>query len=240
MGLPLESPSDALGQTRWNDSLVGSRPLRIVFFSGVECVHLDRSFIHAWLARKTRSGCKRLGIFGAACAFYGYNSWITRCPGYWLRTKYLRNVLRFRIGEGTAVHMGCFFTGRSIEIGDHSVVNRNCYLDGRGELYIGDNVSISPEVYILTATHDVDDTDFKVKVGSVRVENRVWIGARALVLPGVTLGEGSVVGAGAVVTRSTDAYSVVVGNPAREVRKRSPNLSYELRYFSYFNTDLGH
>jgi maltose O-acetyltransferase len=64
----------------------------------------------------------------------------------------------------------------------------------------------------------------------VRIGDRVWIAYRAIILPGVTIGEGAVVGAGSVVTKDVEPYTIVAGNPARVVNKRSPNLHYALNY----------
>ena len=73
-------------------------------------------------------------------------------------------------------------------------------LDVRGGLEIGADVSVSPEVAILTAAHSVSDPSFRVELRRVAIEDHVFIGTRAVVLPGVRLGRGCVVGAGAVVT----------------------------------------
>jgi len=135
--------------------------------------------------------------------------------------------------------MGCFVTGQQISIGERSVVNRRCYLDGRGGLAIGDDVSISPEVYVISVSHDVSSPTFQAFNAPVEIGDRVWIGARAMILPGVTLGTGSVVGAGAIVTRPVAPFTVVAGNPAREIGKRNEQLSYRLRYFPWFDTDIG-
>ena len=186
-----------------------------------------------------RGVIRRILQWGSACRFYTFNALVSHLPGYWLRTLWLREVLHYRIGSGSSIHMGCFVTGSSITVGRNSVINRNCYLDGRGGLAIGDNVSISPEVYILTASHDVDSPKFQSVMAPVCIEDRVWIGARAVILPGVKLSIGTVVGAGSVVARTTEPYSVVVGNPARVVRKRNADLTYALRYFPWFNTDVG-
>jgi acetyltransferase-like isoleucine patch superfamily enzyme len=159
-------------------------------------------------------------------------------PSYTLRHLYLRSVLGFTLGRGAAIHMGCFVTGRLFSIGENSVINRNCKLDGRGGLTIGANTSISPECAILTLTHEVNDPGFAAKVGPVTIGDRVWLGTRALVLPGVRIGDGAVVGAGSVVTRDVAAYTIVAGNPARPIGQRSADLTYALRYFPLFDTDI--
>ncbi len=102
--------------------------------------------------------------------------------------------------------MGCFFTGRNIHIGDRSVVNRHCYLDGRGGLTIGADVSISPECYLLSLTHDPQDSLFRAVPKPVEIMEHAWLGARVTILPGVRIGEGGVVGAGSIVTRDVAPY----------------------------------
>jgi acetyltransferase-like isoleucine patch superfamily enzyme len=174
----------------------------------------------------------------AASAYYLYNHFVTRIPVYGIRHAYLRKVLGFGIGEGTAVHMGCFVTGRSIRIGRNTVINRRCYLDGRAGLTIGDNVSVSPECYLLSLGHDPQAPDFRAVPGPVAIGDYAWLGARSMVLPGVVLGEGAIVGAGAVVTKSQPPYAIVAGIPARPIGERKRGLAYRLSYFPYFDTDI--
>jgi acetyltransferase-like isoleucine patch superfamily enzyme len=179
-----------------------------------------------------------LKAFLAAAAFYLYNSFITHVPLYWLRRWYLTGILRLRIGRGVAVHMGCFIAGRHISIGDHTVINRGTYLDGRQPLRIGSNVSISPECYILTLDHRVDSPDFAAEPGPVAIGDYAWLGARAMILPGADLGEGAVVGAGAVVTKPVAPYIIVAGVPAKPIGERPRGLRYTLKYFPLFNSDV--
>jgi acetyltransferase-like isoleucine patch superfamily enzyme len=96
-----------------------------------------------------------------------------------------------------------------------------------GPVTIGDRVCINDGVEILTASHHVDDPQWRHKVGEVRVDDYVWIGTRAIILPGVSLGWGCVVGAGAVVTKSVPSRAIVAGNPARTLNKtRCAELDY--------------
>jgi maltose O-acetyltransferase len=105
-------------------------------------------------------------------------------------------------------------------IGAYSRINRDCCLDARGPLVIGENVSISPEVVILTAGHRTDDPGFPVETRPVTIEDHVWIGTRATILPGVRLGRGCVVAAGAVVTRDVPPLAIVGGVPAAQIGTR--------------------
>lgn len=114
--------------------------------------------------------------------------------------------------------------GKHTHLGNHVYANFNLTLVDDTDIYIGDHVMIAPNVVISTAGHPIDPT-LRKKVAQfnipVRIGNNVWIGAGAIVLPGVTIGENSVVGAGSVVTKDIPANVVAVGNPCRVMREIS-------------------
>lgn len=169
---------------------------------------------------------------------YLTNNVIANFPSAGVRHLWYRNVNGVRIGEGSTVLMQAYlYTGvgrrnraPSIVIGKHTVVNRGCCLDGRGGLRIGDNVSISPGVWLLTDQHDMNDPSFPEEFGPIEIEDYAWLGSRALVLPGVKIGRGAVVAAGAVVTKDVSPYDIVGGVPARPIGTRSRDLRYQLNY----------
>ena len=91
----------------------------------------------------------------------------------------------------------------------------------RGQLYIGDRVSIGPNCTFVLMSHPNSShirKHIKSKPAIIRIGDDVWIGASAIILPGVTIGEGAVVGAGAVVTKDIPPFAIVVGNPAKIIR----------------------
>jgi maltose O-acetyltransferase len=159
---------------------------------------------------------------------YATNHVVAHVPSFALRRLWYRRALGMSLARGAGIHLGChvWFYGPGqirrdgVEIGVNSRVNRNCCLDVRGGLQIGDDVSVSPDVVVLTASHRVDDPSFRVETRPVVMEDNVWIGTRATILPGVTLGRGSVVCAGAVVTRDVAPLAIVAGVPARPVGER--------------------
>lgn len=104
---------------------------------------------------------------------------------------------------------------------------------------IGRAVSVSPETYILTASHDPHDDRFRPVLSPVVIDDYVWLGARSLILPGVSIGRGAIIGAGAVASRAVPPRAICVGNPARQVGERRGDLSYALSYFPWFDTDIG-
>jgi acetyltransferase-like isoleucine patch superfamily enzyme len=156
-------------------------------------------------------------------------------PIHALRTGWYRHVCRMQVGENSHIHRQCrMYHPFKIVIGSHSVINYGVLLDGRRGLHIGNNVSISEGTAVLTLEHDVDDAGFGLRGGQVTIEDRVFIGSYARILPGVTIGEGAVIGVGSVVTSDVAPYTVVVGVPARYVRDRSRDLIYQLGYHKRF------
>jgi maltose O-acetyltransferase len=166
---------------------------------------------------------------------YGYNDWLSRFPSRTIRRAYLRTWLG-TLGAGTGVQMGCqFLNGRKVHFGARNVINFGCLFDGRKfSIRTGDDVSIGPEASILTLGHDPQSPEFADRGGEVTVGDRAWIGYRAIILPGIEIGEGAVVGAGAVVTKDVAPFTIVAGNPARKIGERNRNLSYQLNFQPWF------
>jgi maltose O-acetyltransferase len=143
--------------------------------------------------------------------------------------------MRFEIGERASIFMGAQFDTREhFKLGNLSTINRGCRLDNRGGLEIGSNVSISADVCILTADHDPQSSSFAGRNRPVQIGDYVFIGTRAMILPGVTIGRGAVVAAGAVVTRPVAERSIVAGSPAREIGTRHADLDYQVGYSPFF------
>ncbi|AQR72918.1 acyltransferase [Sphingomonas sp. LM7] len=114
-----------------------------------------------------------------------------------------------------------------LELGDNVSINRSCNISCSGGITIGDDVSIAHGVSILTTEHGFDDPDVPIKRQPVSrhpvvIESDVWIGAKATVLAGVRIGKGSIVAAGAVVTKDVPANSIVGGIPARVMKQVRP------------------
>ncbi len=112
--------------------------------------------------------------------------------------------------------------GAHVYLGDNVYANFSLTLVDDANIYIGDNVMIAPNVTIATAGHPVN-VELRSKLmqfnADVHIEKNVWIGAGAIILPGVTIGENSVIGAGSVVTKDIPANVVAVGNPCRVIRE---------------------
>jgi len=169
-------------------------------------------------------------ILGSAAAWL-YNSAIGALPSRTLREIYLSRWLG-GLGKGTEVQLCCrFLNGRKIFLGERNVINFGCLLDGRKfRIHTGSDVSIGPHASILTLGHDAEAPDFADRGGDVLIGDHVWIGYRTIILPDLEIGKGAVVGAGAVVTKSIEPYSIVAGVPARKIGERNPQLNYSLDY----------
>jgi acetyltransferase-like isoleucine patch superfamily enzyme len=169
-------------------------------------------------------------IAGSALAWC-YNELVSLLPSRRLRKLYLR-VWLGRFGRGTNVQMRCrLLNGRKVFFGDRNVINSGCFFDGRCfPIEIGQDVSIGPEATILTLGHDPRSPNFGDKGGPVKIGDHVWIGYRAIILPGIEIGEGAVVGAGAVVTKDVPPFTIVAGNPALKIGDRPRDLDYTLDF----------
>nr|WP_277350429.1 acyltransferase [Rhodococcus sp. BL-253-APC-6A1W] len=123
-----------------------------------------------------------------------------------------------------------FFHPPGVDIGNNSIIGNDCFLDGRRGLKIGDNVNIGGHVHIFTLEHNPHASDFGVQGGAVNIGDYAYVASRATILPGVTVGKGAVVAAGAVVTKDVQPYRIVGGTPAREIGDRTSDLQYALNY----------
>ena len=149
-------------------------------------------------------------------------------------TEATKRVVPFCTGDAKRVGDGCFYldfivwlNGGRIELGDRVGFNYGCFVNGYGGLFIGDDCRFGPYVMIHTANHEHDDPEQPLwslgwrDDGPLRIGSNSWIGMGSCVLPGVTIGQGCIVGAGSVVAGDLPDYTVAVGNPAKVIRERT-------------------
>jgi len=114
----------------------------------------------------------------------------------------------------------CVFAPFLLTLGNHACLGPFSEVYNLGPVRIGAHVTISQQAYLCNGTHDLEDPNLPLLVGNMTIGQEVFIGARAFIMPGVTVGEGAVVGACAVVTKDVAPWTVVVGNPAKIIKKR--------------------
>ncbi|MBI2617076.1 acyltransferase [Candidatus Gottesmanbacteria bacterium] len=141
-------------------------------------------------------------------------------PIHWVR-RLLYRLVGIKIGKSSTIHMFAnFYQPGGITIGEDTIVGDHAFLDGRARLIIGSHVAISSQVLIYNSQHDIHSQDFAVEYGEVNISNYVFIGPRVTILPGVHIGIGAVVAAGAVVTKDVDPFTIVAGVPAEKIGER--------------------
>lgn len=159
---------------------------------------------------------------------------IGRVPSHAIRNFFYRRA-GITLPRSSSIHWRAeFYHPEGIAIGEHCIIGDTCFLDGREGITVGKNVNVGGKVSIYTRQHSVDSPMFAEVGGPVVIGDYAWIASHAIVLPGVTIGEGAVVAAGAVVTKDVAPYTLVGGNPAVFIRERSLDLRYELGYAKRF------
>ncbi|MBF1387126.1 MAG: glycosyltransferase [Prevotella denticola] len=147
---------------------------------------------------------------------------------FWTWRRFYLKMIGLKIGKQSFIMKRTYFMAAwRVNIGDYTHINQGCLIDARAGLTIGNNVSISHNVKIVTGSHDVQDKNFKAIWNSTHIDDYVWLGVGCTILPGVHIGKGAVVAAGAVVTKNVEPYSIVGGIPAKEIGKRSTDLDYK-------------
>jgi acetyltransferase-like isoleucine patch superfamily enzyme len=152
----------------------------------------------------------------------------SRVPVHRLRVGIIK-ALGARIDDTATLYHGFQIrAGRRLTIGARTNIGDGAILDARGGLTIGEDVNFSTQVHVWTAQHGWDDPDFAYESAPVVIGHHVWLSTRVTVLPGVTIGDGAVVAAGAVVTKDLAPYALYGGVPARFIRARESPKEYRL------------
>mgnify|MGYP003588811200 FL=1 len=121
----------------------------------------------------------------------------------------------------STIHIGAnFFKPANISIGHDTIIGDHCFLDGRAPLKIGNHVGIASQVLIYNDEHDINSDNYGNSFGPVEIGDYVFIGPRAIILPGVKIGKGAVVAAGAIVTKDIPEFEIWAGIPAKKINDR--------------------
>jgi len=161
---------------------------------------------------------------------------IVGCIPSHLVRRFFYRIAGMHIGSGSTIHMGAkFYNPRRITIGNDTILGEGVVLDGRERLQIGNHVDFASEVMVYNSQHDISSEDFHAVSAPVIIEDYVFVGPRAIILPGVTIGKGAVVAAGAVVTKDVHQFEIVGGVPAKVIGERkAKELHYRLGRAAWF------
>lgn len=144
--------------------------------------------------------------------------------GYIIRYALAKKLL-VNCGDRVAIHNRCYFgNGSRLSVGDRTRLGKNARLNGR--ISIGEDVMMGPDVVIMATSHEYKDENTPMNQQGeaaerpIKIGDDVWIGTRVIILPGVCIGEHSIIGAGSVVTKTFPKKSIIGGNPAKLIRTR--------------------
>ena len=168
-----------------------------------------------------------------------YNYWldfelmVLRCVGhvpFHSFRKLFYALAGIELGKGATIHMwASFFQPRNIAIGEGTRVGDHAFLDGRARLTVGKEVDIASYVMVYNSEHNLESDEFTAREEPVEIGDYSFIGPRVIILPGVKIGTGAVVAAGAVVTKDVEDYAIVGGVPAVKIGERkNKDLHYKL------------
>lgn len=155
--------------------------------------------------------------------------WVGHVPSHCFRN-FCYSLAGIKLGKGAKIHMWAnFFQPKNIEIGPGTIVGDHAFLDGRQKIKIGKETDIASQVLIYNSEHDLEKEDFGAREEPVEIEDYCFIGPRVIILPGVKIGKGAVVAAGAVVTKDVEPFIIVGGVPAKAIGERNnKNPNYHL------------
>ena len=165
------------------------------------------------------------------------NHFINHLPIHFFRLAFYKKVMKFEIGENSSIHLGVKFNcAKNFIMGNNSTINQDCRIDNRGSIIIGDNVSISPQVKILTADHDIKSPSLEGRNRPINIHDYCFLGTDCIILGGINLAKGTVVSAGALLTKSTEVFGIYQGVPAiKKGQRSSETINYSSSYKRWFH-----
>lgn len=174
-------------------------------------------------------------VIAGAMLNYSYNNLVTHIPIHLFRKLFLRLFNRNIHSSSVILMHTRILNFWKIRIEEKVVINQYCLLDCRMHtISIGRHTDIGPYTRIWTLGHNPDSDTHELYGGNVAIGHHVWIASGVTVLPGVNISDGSVVASASVVSKSTEPRDIVAGNPAKFVRKRKNDLTYQLNYNPIF------
>ena len=186
------------------------------------------------ISRGEKFGGKSVFIrkyFSYADAMYRYyDLQIGMIPSFRIRDFLYKKLFRVQMANDVVLHYGAEIRcHRKLVLGEGTIIGDKALLDARNGIRMGRYVNLSSNVQIYTEQHNHRDPMFGCYLSDkccVTIDDRVWVGPSVIILPGVHIGEGAVVAAGAVVTKDVEPFTIVAGIPAKPVGERTKELKY--------------
>jgi acetyltransferase-like isoleucine patch superfamily enzyme len=170
-----------------------------------------------------------LGGYAGGFIFYSILQ-TGKIPFHTVRNFIYRYFYKANLKDNVIIYSGAEIRSpNKLTIGKGSIIGHYSVLDARNFIEIGENVNFSHGVWLWTEQHNHNDPDFSTespKKKKIIICDRVWLGPRVIVLPGCTIGEGAVVGAGSVVTKDIEPFTINAGIPAKKIAERNRNINY--------------
>lgn len=165
---------------------------------------------------------------------YITNHIVSHIPFWIIRKMYLL-LCGAKIKSHSQIDMNVtFMDPNRLCVGHNTHINRQCLIDARGELSIGNNVSISLRSAIITGSHNHKSSEFEFIRTKITIDDFVWMGFQTTVVGNVHIGKGAVICAGSVVTKDVEPWSIMAGVPARKIGERPRNLKYSILEDNYY------
>ena len=187
--------------------LINTSSSELIRYQKIKILKAFYLFIYYSICIRLPDAPMPLGRIGAAMRIFICKKLFKKCGSH------------LRVAPGVS-----FGSGLNIEIGDNSSLNKDCWI--ANDTIIGDDVFMGPEIIILSSGHEFTSTNKPMRIQGapprkpVIIGNDIWIGTRAIILPGVKIGDHSIIAAGSVVTKDVEPWSIVGGNPAKLIRSR--------------------
>jgi acetyltransferase-like isoleucine patch superfamily enzyme len=193
-------------------------------------------FVKSFVKYRLRTIIKSSFFFHLKSFFQYYllNDIISNLPAFRLRKIYFI-LLGLKIGKGSIINMKSYFLApNKIIIGNYTHINRKVFIDARGGCVIGDSVSLSYNVSLISGSHDAQSESFKQIYSPIYIADYVWIGANVTVLQGVKIGKGAIIATGSIVTKDVESFTIMAGIPAKKIGVRTSKLNYKCEWQTPF------
>ena len=162
------------------------------------------------------------------------NCLVNRIPCWRIRKKFYEG-FGMKIGKGARIGLYTIIIApQKIELGERSIINHSCFVDGSGKVIIENDVSISCFAKIISCTHSTRSEIFEYKTNPIWIKNNVWIAKEAIILDNSIIEEKAIIGSGSIFKGKAESNCIYYGNPSKKIKDRQLNKNYRIDFNPYF------